>query len=122
MATPVKAYIQPTTYSNRWMNTYNTNHYMTQKITTPISTMAKLTLSIPVMYNPCGLMYNLVWPETNVSLNSTFHKSTLATGALQPISTKAMIMLTNTFPAAYQTVSVRPSVGQLYPLTGSIPY
>ena len=31
-------------------------------------------------------------------------------------------MLANTFPPVYQTSTIRPSSGQLFPLSGALPY
>ena len=37
-------------------------------------------------------------------------------------STRGLVMLGNTFPAAYTQTQIRPSVGQLWPRSGALPY
>ena len=49
------------------------------------------------------------------------------TAAINPIVSTRLVnrasnMLANTFPAVYTPVTLRPTYGQLYPLSGTTPY
>ncbi len=121
MAAPSKAYITATSYSNTDLLVFTRPTFYNSNLKTP-SLLAAQMLSNVMFYNQLGLKFSFHSVVPNVFLTGNYKRSNIFTSKLGPISTQALYMIANTFPAAYTQVQLRPSFGQLYPLSGQIPY
>jgi hypothetical protein len=119
MAAPIKAFRQPTTYTNRSNTVYLSDRTMAARNICVIK--AGQNNSMPVFFNQLNTRFTFFTPIVNVKL-LTFTRPTTMIGNVKQISTRAMYMVTNTFPAAYTAVQLRPSIGQLWPRSGALPY
>lgn len=109
MASPVKNLLLPTSpYYFSFSRVPNNTHLII---------FANRSMYITPMFN--NQLQNKFLP-----ILATVSKSTsfVPVGKTALISRNVRLVAVNTFPSVYQAVNLRPSVGQLFPLTGSIPY
>ena len=112
MAAPSKALLAPTTLNSSSMYKSFTN----TSIRIGSIKLANLFASaIPVFNNQLGLKFAIPVPY----INTSFIKTNIT---IKPIKNSNMYMIINTFPAVYTPVVLRPSYGQLWPISGSMPY
>lgn len=117
MSAPVKNLLAPTKMSNSDVTNKYVNYYTAD--IKKISQNAMYMLDNPMFFNQLGTRFAFHTPFVRVDLTS---KTNIMTNPVTPIKTLSMQMLTNTFPAVYQPVNLRPVVGQLFPLSGYAPY
>ena len=124
MAVPVKAYLAATSYSTTCLSTYRTMPYVVTNVNAPSSTIVSQVWGTPMFFDPLGLQYSFHLPFYTVNLSppSRYIRTNQRTAGFTPMPPRAIWMLANTFPAAYQQVSLRPSIGQLWPRSGALPY
>ena len=122
MTAPVKAYIPATGYSTTALVNYPTTLKATANLKSP-STVATQIWGTPMFFNQLGTRFAFQISATaNLTIVSNFKRTGQRTISMPQMSRNALYMITNTFPAAYQQVSLRPSVGQLWPRSGAIPF
>lgn len=112
MSAPVKTILAPTGLNN-------SGFYKSLPISFIISHSVRLSnmfmVSSPVFNNPLGEKFAIPVPY----IGRTFIQNKVI---IESVKTLDMFMVINTFPAVYTAVVLRPTYGQLWPLSGTSPY
>lgn len=108
MSAPSKALLVPTKVDN--------NSFTAVSIKIGIIKLANMfNVAAPVSNNQLGLKFAIPVPY----IGKSFIQSNIL---IKSVKNSNMYMVINTFPSVYTAVVLRPSYGQLWPLSGSMPY
>lgn len=118
MSAPSKNLLAATGLSIRNTNIHITSYYMSNHIIN-ISNRLFSILSNPMMMNPLGVKYSFI--SIGIQYNNPI-KQIYKSQCIKKLSINNKLAIINTFPAAYQAKSTRPSFGQLFPRNGNIPF
>jgi len=121
MAAPTKNLLAPTTLTNTDITSKYTKPLFSNSNIKNISENSMLSLSMPMFFNQLGERFSFISPAF-MDLTSNYSKPLFSNSNIKNISQNSMTMLMNTFPAVYTPVVLRPTFGQLYPLSSQIPY
>jgi hypothetical protein len=124
MAAPSKALIAATAYSTVATVTHVSNKLavISTMYEKPTTAWVAQVRGVPLFFNPYGLRFIFKLPyTTNLSPNTPYVRTGQRTIQSSTFSTRALIMLANTFPAVYTTTVVRPIYGQIWPRSGFLP-
>ena len=109
MSIPSINFITPTGLSSIDYG-FNLNLSKCSPLTTILTAAAN-----PMLFNQLGTKFAINPVLSSVDRTKLQNKNV-------QVTKEVSFTVVNTFPPAYQPVTLRPSVGQLYPLSGSLPY
>jgi len=121
MAAPTKNLLAPTTLSSIDITSKYSKPLFVNNNLKNLSGTSMAMLSSPLFFNQLGERFNFISPAF-MDLTNSYTTPLFINSNIKTISQNSMTMLINTFPAVYTPAVLRPTYGQLFPLSSQIPY